>query len=487
MGAQRRTLPEILRRAAEVWRKEGLKSLWFKILGETVYRRLVLFERPLDEPITPLTTRLPIIIRLLQDTDIAAFTRFRPEVDPEEVRRRLASGQMCFAAWHEGRIVHAAWVATGQVWIGYLARTMTLAPDEAYSYESFTAPDYRGQNVSTMRLLHVLQVLRQAGYRRIISAIMPENKPAFRPIEKAGFHPIGVIGYVRLGPWRWDFCRLRPGARPLGQTNGQPSMAYWDNVACQMDTKPLYLDAFLSEMKRQAHLALIERWGGVPATGRVLKTDLFEEATGASAFLTDLSKDALPLIGMDVSKVVASQAQRRDSGQKAHYVVADVRHLPFANGSFALIVSPSTLDHFADIADLSHSLRELARVMAPAGRLIVTLDNRQNVFDPLLCLAVRLRKSPYFIGRSYTVSQLVNELEAAGLKVQDTTAILHNPRLVATGAVALANRLRWPPLIAWVQRMLISAQQLEHTRWRYFTGSFVAALAIQERGTSYAP
>ncbi|MBC7261892.1 MAG: hypothetical protein H5T63_07735, partial [Chloroflexi bacterium] len=118
--------------------------------------------------------------------------------------------------------------------------------------------------------------------------------------------------------------------------------------------------------------------------------------------------------------------------------------------------------------------------MEPAGRLIVTLDNRQNIFDPLLHLATRLRKTPYFIGRSYTIGELRAALEAAGLKVQETTAILHNPRLVATGMVAIANWLRWPPLIALVRRILLDAQRLEHTRWCFWTGSFVAALAIRD-------
>ncbi|MGQ9494484.1 MAG: hypothetical protein ACUVR2_12130, partial [Anaerolineae bacterium] len=62
----------------------------------------------------------------------------------------------------------------------------------------------------------------------------------------------------------------------------------------------------------------------------------------------------------------------------------------------------------------------------------------------------------------------------------DSTAILHNPRLMATGMVALANWLCWPPLIAWVRRFLIRVQQLEYTRWRFLTGSFIAALAMRD-------
>ncbi|MBC7261230.1 MAG: GNAT family N-acetyltransferase, partial [Chloroflexi bacterium] len=222
-----RTGKEIVSRALEVLRQEGIKSLWFKILGETVYRRMVLFERSLDGPIAEVIPRLPVTIRPLRDADVLEYTRFRPEISPDEVHRRLASGQMCFAAWYEGRIVHAAWVAMGRAWIGYLAREVALASDDIYYYESFTAPDFRGQNIAGASLSYMQQALQKAGYRRILAAIMPENKPAFRPVEKTGFRPIGVMGYVRLGPWRWDFIHLRPGARPPGQPVYPCDADYW--------------------------------------------------------------------------------------------------------------------------------------------------------------------------------------------------------------------------------------------------------------------
>jgi hypothetical protein len=107
------------------------------------------------------------------------------------------------------------------------------------------------------------------------------------------------------------------------------------------------------------------------------------------------------------------------------------------------------------------------------------LDNRQNLFDPLLRLAIRLGRVPYYIGRSYTIGELRDELEAAGFVVQETTAILHNPRLMALATVTLAKKLRWPPLRALVERALTVAQRLEKTRWRYYTGSFVAAKAVR--------
>jgi ubiquinone/menaquinone biosynthesis C-methylase UbiE len=183
---------------------------------------------------------------------------------------------------------------------------------------------------------------------------------------------------------------------------------------------------------------------------------------------------------MDVSASIARRARERNGNGRLRHLTADVRQLPFADATFALVISPSTLDHFAQPQDLGRSLHELARILAPDGRLIITVDNRQNVFDPLLRVAHRLGWVPYYLGRSYRVEELRAELEAAGFRVEATTAILHNPRLMAVAAIALAKKFPWPFLTALVRRTLVAAQRLEHSRWRYFTGSFVAAKAMRK-------
>lgn len=265
--------------------------------------------------------------------------------------------------------------------------------------------------------------------------------------------------------------------------NEQPAAygpTYWDSVIKKLEGKGHYLDTFLGALKRRAYLKLILRWGDVPTTGRVLKTDLFEEAIGPDAFLGDLLNRGEMTVGLDISPAAANQAKHQDTRQQGHYVIADVRALPFANDSFGLVISPSTLDHFPDPRDLGRSLRELARVLEVGGRLIITLDNRQNIFDPLLRLVSWLGYVPYYLGRSYTVREVRRELEEAGFTVDETTAILHSPRLVAVAAVALAKRLRSRLLMTLVQRMLLAAQRLETTRLCYYTGSFVAAKAVKQ-------
>jgi hypothetical protein len=59
----------------------------------------------------------------------------------------------------------------------------------------------------------MVRYFRERGYRRFVAILMPENKPAFRPAEKIGYHRIGTIGWVKLGPGRRLFCRVHPPAR----------------------------------------------------------------------------------------------------------------------------------------------------------------------------------------------------------------------------------------------------------------------------------
>lgn len=213
--------------------------------------------------------------------------------------------------------------------------------------------------------------------------------------------------------------------------------------------------------------------------GWALKTDLFEEAMGPDAFLTNPSQGEGTIVGIDVSEVAARRAQKKDVARQAQYIIADVRWLPFKDDNFNLVVSPSTLDHFADPSDLGRSLLELARVLSLDGHLIVTLDNSQNLLDPLIRLATWLGLAPFYIGPSYSMNELREGLEAAGLIVQDTTAILHSPRPVAAAALTVANRLRLHPFQALVLRAVKAAEGLERTRWCYRTGFFVAAKAVK--------
>lgn len=187
--------------------------------------------------------------------------------------------------------------------------------------------------------------------------------------------------------------------------------------------------------------ALFARW--LPAGGcdRLLKTDLFDEAMGDGLYPL-LAARARSIIGVDIASSVLAAAHARHPALSI--VAGDVRTLPFAADSFDVVVSNSTLDHFAERADIAVALRALQRVLRPGGRLLLTLDNLANPMVAVrnalpFALLQRLRLVDYPLGATLGPRRLRRLLGEVGFAVVESTTLLHCPRVFA---VARARRLQ---------------------------------------------
>jgi SAM-dependent methyltransferase len=216
---------------------------------------------------------------------------------------------------------------------------------------------------------------------------------------------------------------------------------------------------------RRAHLDLVARWIG-ETKGRWLKTDLQEERSAVRSLVPELGGTWL---GIDVAATVAKEAAATDVMGSA----ADVRRLPFRDDAFDGILSTSTLDHFHDVAEIDVSLRELRRVMAPGGRMVLTLDNPEN---PLILLRNRLpdrsRRATglvqFHVGPTLSAAAGTAALERSGFEVLAVEHLLHAPHIVGTRAA------RW----SWFERRALPwFDGLAHTRAGRFSGHYVAFLA----------
>jgi GNAT superfamily N-acetyltransferase len=194
-----------VRRAFVTLQQEGPRSFWFKLLSELGYRRLLLFERPLDEPVPDFAPSLAVEIARLAESELDEYLGFRPGTEPRDVIERLRSGEMCFVARREGRIVSGGWIAVQNRWIDYLGCAIDMAAGDAYSYDKFTLPDYRGHGIFNAVRTHHLRQLRAVGYRRAIVTVVPENKSSVRDIYKGGYRLCGMIGRIKIGPWQRHF------------------------------------------------------------------------------------------------------------------------------------------------------------------------------------------------------------------------------------------------------------------------------------------
>jgi ubiquinone/menaquinone biosynthesis C-methylase UbiE len=87
---------------------------------------------------------------------------------------------------------------------------------------------------------------------------------------------------------------------------------------------------------------------------------------GEGRFCRMLKARHIPATGIDPTEALLAQARKRDPG--GDYQLARAEALPFPNASFDLVVSYLTL---IDIANFRAALMEMARVLMPAGTLLI--------------------------------------------------------------------------------------------------------------------
>ncbi len=261
---------------------------------------------------------------------------------------------------------------------------------------------------------------------------------------------------------------------------------YWSQVAREWPLKG-YSNKLLAEHKRKTYLDLIARWTDVTSTTRVLKTDLFAEAFGQEQFLFDMAQTNNNVVAIDISTEIIALAKRQAKQRNVDasgYICCDVRHLPIQSNSIDLIISDSTLDHFPSEVDIITALKELARVLQIGGTLILTIDNKSNLTYPpyiFIRLWMRLRLSPYFVGRTLSFAKLRHTLEEIGLNVEESTAILHYPHpdgLVRWLECSL-RRLSKGKLDNTIRKTLAYLGRLEGRRTKHLTGRYLAVKAVK--------
>ena len=82
-----------------------------------------------------------------------------------------------------------------------------------------------------------------------------------------------------------------------------------------------------------------------------------------------LAQVAERVVGVDVSHDAVSYARAHYAGANVEFHVADVLELPFADDSFDVVCSFEIVEH---VADAERFVTELARVLKPGGRLVLS-------------------------------------------------------------------------------------------------------------------
>jgi SAM-dependent methyltransferase len=186
-----------------------------------------------------------------------------------------------------------------------------------------------------------------------------------------------------------------------------------------------------------------------PPSGRTL-----DVGCGEGRLARDLAALGHDVVAVDASPTMLAAAREAAPEMELH--VADAAALPFADGSFGLVVAFMSLQ---DVDDLRGAIREAARVLFAGGRLCLAIVHpfssagrfvEREADAPFVIEGSYLDESRTdltverdglamrFVSRHAPVETYVEELTASGLLVER----LREPRLPESGFNGPASR-RW--------------------------------------------
>ena len=170
--------------------------------------------------------------------------------------------------------------------------------------------------------------------------------------------------------------------------------------------------------------------------------DVLDAGMGGGRLCAELDRRAWNVSGVDLSSSMVALARTRLPSARARLVQGSVTELPFADETFDAVVATGVLEFVG--VDLEKAVRELARVLRPAGVAIVSFPNqrapllvwRGRVLYPVVRLVKRVvpvGKPPPPPAVRLPIEALHAALAAAGLEIDaaEPVGVGPAPRAVA--------------------------------------------------------
>lgn len=168
------------------------------------------------------------------------------------------------------------------------------------------------------------------------------------------------------------------------------------------------------------------RWRAIePYLGEVNR--VLDVGCGLGSWVLFLEGRGHDVTGLDYSAPLLARAARREPSRSARWASAAAEALPFKDRTFDCVLSWGVIEH--DQAGPSAALEEFDRVLAPGGRVFVTvpLDGPMQRRAEEIVNAGRSRDE--FYEYYFTPHELKIELEKAGFVVRVSRPITRSPHV----------------------------------------------------------
>jgi SAM-dependent methyltransferase len=180
-----------------------------------------------------------------------------------------------------------------------------------------------------------------------------------------------------------------------------------------------HYDASRGRQLRARFDAVVDVLG--PGPGQVVDAGM-----GPGRLCVELERRGWTASGVDLSEEMVELARTRLPHARDRLVQGSIYRLPFGDEGFDAVTAVGVLEYLHDVPA---ALRELGRVLAPGGRVVVSIPHafyvhgimRRHLWNPAVRAVKRAvpgfsRSAPYRMPPAITVRRLAEALRAAGLQ-----------------------------------------------------------------------
>lgn len=153
----------------------------------------------------------------------------------------------------------------------------------------------------------------------------------------------------------------------------------WDEVLRHSPHKDLNKVLLTDKYYVDSRTKLLSDWLPDKKGLKLLKFDLYNEATGTEGFGEWFIERGYKYYGVDISKEVVKLAKKKFSTRTdvRNFKVGDIRDLPFKDNFFDIIISLGTIEH---IRENVQAVKEAYRVLKPGGIFVSGINNKFDLW-----------------------------------------------------------------------------------------------------------
>jgi len=106
-------------------------------------------------------------------------------------RRIMTEGDQLLVGEIDGRIVSFHFIRFDR-FVAAGGIQVDLPPDTVYAFRGTVPKELRSQGVASTAMAHITDIMKQAGYRRLVFEVYPENIAQRRAVAKIGSEQLGT-------------------------------------------------------------------------------------------------------------------------------------------------------------------------------------------------------------------------------------------------------------------------------------------------------